>query len=81
MLTKANYKTHNHLKFLVNYHFAWIPKRRKKVLTGEIAIRTRQIFVELAIEKGCDMLALEVALLPHPFIRQCETNRHPSPCN
>lgn len=61
MLVQEDYKTHNHVKFLVNYHFVWIPKRRKKVLVGEIAGRTRQIFLELAIEKGWDILALEVA--------------------
>ncbi|MDD1444362.1 IS200/IS605 family transposase, partial [Dolichospermum sp. ST_sed3] len=61
MLTQEDYKTHNHVKFLVNYHFVWIPKRRKKVLVGEIATRARQIFAELAIEKGWDILALEVA--------------------
>lgn len=61
MLTQADYNTHNHVKFLVNYHFVFIPKRRKKVLTGAIATRTRQIFAELAIEKNWDILALEVA--------------------
>ena len=61
MLTQADYNTHNHVKFLINYHFVFIPKRRRKVLTGVIATRTRQIFAELAIEKGWDILALEVA--------------------
>ncbi len=61
MLTQADYNTHNHVKFLVNYHFVFIPKRRRKVLTGAIATRTRQIFAELAIEKDWDILALEVA--------------------
>jgi len=61
MLTQEDYKNHNHVKFLVNYHFVWIPKRRKKVLTGDIATRTHQIFTELAIEKGWDILALEIA--------------------
>lgn len=61
MLTQADYNTHNHVKFLVNYHFVFIPKRRRKVLTGAIATRTIQIFAELAIEKGWDILALEVA--------------------
>ncbi len=60
MFIQEDYKTQNHVKFLVNYHFVWIPKRRKQVLTGEIATRTRQIFAELAIEKGWDILALEV---------------------
>ncbi len=61
MLDPSDYKTHNHVKFLINYHFVWIPKRRKKVLTGDIATRTRQIFAELAIEKEWDVLVLEVA--------------------
>ena len=61
MLTQKDYNTHNHVKYLINYHFVFIPKRRKKVLTGEIATRIRQIFAELAIEKNWDILALEVA--------------------
>jgi putative transposase len=61
MLTQEDYKTNNHVKYLINYHFVWIPKRRRKVLTGLIATRIRQIFAELAIEKGWDILALEVA--------------------
>ena len=61
MFVQEDYKTHNHVKFLVNYHFVWIPKRRKKVLTGNIATRCRQIFMDVAIEKSWDILALEVA--------------------
>lgn len=61
MLVQEDYKTHNHVKYLVNYHFVFIPKRRRKVLTGKIATRLRQIFLELAIEKEWDILALEVA--------------------
>ena len=61
MLIQNDYQTHNHVKFLLNYHFVFIPKRRKKVLRDEIATRTRQIFAALAIEKGWDILALEVA--------------------
>ena len=61
MLVQEDYKIHNHVKFLVNYHFVFIPKRRKCVLTGNVATRLRQIFLELAIEKELDILALEVA--------------------
>jgi putative transposase len=61
MLVQEDYKAHNHVKYLVNYHFVFIPKRRRKVLTGKVATRIRQIFLELAIEKGWDILALEVA--------------------
>ena len=61
MLAVNEYKTHNHVKYLVNYHFVWIPKRRKRVLVGDIATRLRQVFAELTVEKGWDILALEVA--------------------
>lgn len=61
MLPLPEYKTQNHVKFLINYHFVFIPKRRRKVLTGKVATRIRQIFLELAIEKQWDILALEVA--------------------
>ncbi|MFB8789193.1 MAG: IS200/IS605 family transposase [Potamolinea sp.] len=61
MPLQKDYLTHNHVKFLVNYHFVFIPKRRRKVLVGDVATRLRQIFLELAIEKSWDILALEVA--------------------
>lgn len=61
MLPIPEYKTRNHCKYLVNYHFVFIPKRRRKVLIGDVATRCRQIFLDLSIEKGWDILALEVA--------------------
>ena len=61
MLVQEDYKTHNHVKFLINYHFVFIPKRRRRVLIGNVATRLRQLFLELAIEKEWDILALEVA--------------------
>ena len=57
MLPLPEYKTHNHVKFLLNYHLLFIPKRRKKVLIGDVATRTREIFLALSIEKGWDILA------------------------
>lgn len=61
MLPLPEYKTCNHVKYLLNYHFVFIPKRRRKVLVDKVATRTRQIFLELALEKDWDILALEVA--------------------
>jgi putative transposase len=60
MLPLPEYRTHNHVKFLLNYHFVFIPKRRRKVLVGDVATRCRQIFLELSIEKGWDILAMTV---------------------
>lgn len=61
MLTESEFKSSDHAKFLLNYHFVWIPKRRRKVLVGEIARRAKDIFYTLATENGWDILALEIA--------------------
>lgn len=46
--------------FLINYHLIWCPKRRKKVLVGDIKIRLEQIITEVAKEKNIEILALEI---------------------
>ncbi|GAX42980.1 transposase IS200-family protein [Tolypothrix sp. NIES-4075] len=61
MLKLSEYKSGNHHKYLLNLHFVWCPKRRKKVLVGDIARRAKEIFHTLANEKGWDILALEIA--------------------
>jgi putative transposase len=61
MLKQSEYKSGNHHKYLLNLHFVWCPKRRKKVLVGDVARRAKELFYTLANEKGWDVLALEVA--------------------
>lgn len=52
---------HNHTSIsLINYHFVWIPRRRRKVLKGKIAERLQQLIYEVALELGCKVLALEI---------------------
>jgi len=51
MKSTLEYRTGNHSKGNAVVHIVWIPKRRKKVLSGEIAKRLRQIIHELAKEK------------------------------
>ncbi|GET39374.1 IS200/IS605 family transposase [Microseira wollei] len=60
-MLQKDYQSHNHIKYLVNSHFVWIPKRRKKVLVGDVATRIRQVFLDLAIERDWDILAMEIA--------------------
>jgi REP element-mobilizing transposase RayT len=68
MLTQEDYKTHNHVKLLVNYHFVWIPKRRKKVLIGEIATRARQLFALTGHRKRLGYFSSRSSLRPYPLI-------------
>lgn len=45
---------------MINYHFVWIPKRRKKVLVGAIERDLRRLLEEKAAELDCQIVALEI---------------------
>ena len=44
----------------INYHFVFVPKRRKAVLVGDIALRMQSIIFDLVSEHGWRLIALEV---------------------
>lgn len=44
----------------INYHFVWCPKYRRKVLTGAVAERLRELLLEKVAELHCTVKALEV---------------------
>jgi putative transposase len=45
---------------LINYHFVWIPRRRRPVLTGAVAKRLQQLLREKAEQLDCRIVALEI---------------------
>ncbi|KHG38891.1 MULTISPECIES: IS200/IS605 family transposase [Aphanizomenonaceae] len=54
------YRHESNAVSLLNYHFVFIPKRRKKVLVGAIAERLQQIICELVIENRWKIIAMEI---------------------
>jgi putative transposase len=42
-------------------HLVWIPKYRKRILVGEIAVRIRDIIRQIAMEHEIDILSGKVA--------------------
>ena len=50
-----NYRKTSHSIYDIKYHFVWITKYRKPVLTGEIAIRVREIIREI-----CKAMDIEI---------------------
>lgn len=44
----------------INYHFVFVPKRRKAVLVGDVVVRVQRIIFELVEEHGWKLIALEV---------------------
>jgi putative transposase len=52
---------HNHTSVtLINYHFVWIPRRRRKVLKGAIAERLKELIYQASQEIECKVVALEI---------------------
>ncbi len=54
------YRHESNAVSLLNYHFVFIPKRRKKVLVGAVAERLQQIICELVLENRWKIIAMEV---------------------
>lgn len=44
----------------INYHFIFVPKRRKAVLIQDVATRLQQIIFELVTEHNWKLIALEI---------------------
>ncbi|XCN72838.1 MAG: IS200/IS605 family transposase [Candidatus Electrothrix aestuarii] len=55
------YRIGAHTKTDLKAHLVWIPKYRKKVLTGEVAVRTRDILRRIAMEHEFDIISGKVA--------------------
>jgi putative transposase len=54
------YRHSNCSVFLINYHFVWIPKRRKAVLVGAIERDLRRLLEQKAEELDCRIVDLEI---------------------
>lgn len=54
------YQHNKHSVGMSRVHLAFIPCRRRAVLKGDIAVRCREIFYEVALEKKWDLRALAV---------------------
>jgi len=50
-----------HTKTDLKVHLVWVPKYRKKALTGEVAIRVRDILRQIAIEHDLEVISGKVA--------------------
>ena len=55
------YKTGAHTKTDLKAHVVWIPKYRKTVLTGQVAIRTRDILRQIAMEHEIEIITGKVS--------------------
>lgn len=48
--------------YSIAYHFVWIPKYRRKILTGDVQQATKEVLTECCDRHGLILLALETDL-------------------
>ena len=60
MVMDTTYQHNRTSVTLLNYHFVWIPVRRRKVLVGPVAERLSTLIYEVAAELRCAVIALEI---------------------
>jgi putative transposase len=54
------YRHRNTSVSLVNFHFVWCPKRRRKVLISNVENDLRGLIGKQSANLGCDIVALEI---------------------
>jgi len=55
------YQIGAHTKHDLKVHLVWVPKYRKKVLTGDVAIRVRDVIRQIAMEHEIAIISGKVA--------------------
>ncbi|MFQ5432523.1 MAG: IS200/IS605 family transposase [Nitrospinota bacterium] len=55
------YRTGAHTKFDLKVHFVWVPKYRKKVLVGDVAVRVRDLLRQIAMEHEMQIISGKVS--------------------
>lgn len=56
-----HYRYGAHTKTDLKVHLVWIPKYRKRVLTGDVAIRTRDVLRQIAMEHELEIITGKVS--------------------
>ena len=59
---KQDYWHENTSVSLINYHFVWIVRRRRKILVGDIDTRLIELIKQAVVEIDCEVIAVETHL-------------------
>lgn len=54
------YKSNRNVVYSCKYHVVWCPKYRRKVLTGEIEKRLKELILETAAGINADIIEMEI---------------------
>ena len=59
-MPKNRWKSSKTAVYNLGYHIIWCPKYRRKVLTGDVEVRLKELLYEKAEELGCQIETMEV---------------------
>jgi putative transposase len=57
---ETKYKSNNNIVYSCKYHVVWCPKYRRKVLTGKIEARLKELIYETCLELQSELIELEL---------------------
>ena len=69
------YRLGAHTKSDLKVHLVWVPKYSKAVLTGEVALRVRDILRQIAMEHELEIVSGKVARDPVPLFLAYRPNQ------
>lgn len=55
-----SYRTNSHSKHDLKVHLVWIPKYRKRILTGKVAERVRDVLRQIYVAVSSDNITDEI---------------------
>ncbi len=73
-----HYRTSSHSRFDIKYHFVWVTKYRKPVLTGEVGLRLRELVREVCRTNEIEILQGAVSQDHVHVLLSCPPNLSPS---
>lgn len=62
MIRMENIRTSSHSRYDLKYHFVWVPKYRKKILVGPVALRVRELVIEVCRTNDIEILQGHVSI-------------------
>ena len=54
------YKSNKNIVYSCKYHVVFCPKYRRKLLTGDIEVRLKELIIEVCDEQNIDLLEMEI---------------------
>ena len=73
-----NYRKSSHSRFDIKFHFVWVTKYRKRILTGEVAVRLRDLVREVCRTEEVEILQGAVSGDHVHVLLSCPPNLAPS---